>query len=202
MTLYGCAKVAIHAVSRLVWRVRVEGAQNVPAVGPLIVACNHVSLLDPPILGAYCPRPLRYMAKRELFTIPLFGPLIRAVGAYSVDREGSALGAVKRSIEILRSGEAIGIFPEGGRNPSGEARAREGVALLASLGKAPVIPAAIVGSSRALRLHAMKVVFGPPLRLDGGRKATRDELAKFTATVMGEIRALAEGVNRVGTPHA
>ncbi|MHB8432588.1 MAG: lysophospholipid acyltransferase family protein [Candidatus Tyrphobacter sp.] len=202
MTLYGCAKVGIRAFSRVVWRVRVEGAQNVPAIGPLIVACNHLSLLDPPILGAYCPRPLRYMTKRELFEIPLFGPLIRAVGAYPVDREGSAFGAVKRSIEMLRAGEAIGIFPEGGRNPTGEARAREGVALLASLAKAPVVPAAIVGSDRALRLHAMKVVFGPALRLDGGRKATRDELAKFTATVMGEIRALAKRVNSEETPRA
>ncbi len=188
------AKAIIHVVALVLWRVRVSGAQNVPAKGPLIVACNHVSLLDPPILGAFCPRRLHYMAKRELFGIPLLGRLITAVGAYPVDRHGSAAGAIKRSVEILRSGETIGIFPEGGRNPRGEAQARAGVALLAFLAKAPVLPAAIIGSNRASRLGGMKVAFGQPLQLDPSRRPTRDELKAFTEAIMREIRTLSENV--------
>lgn len=195
MTLYGVARVLITGIGRVLWRVRVYGAQNVPLDGPLIVACNHLSLLDPPILGAFCPRNLHYMAKRELFAIPVLGPLIRAVGAYPVDREGSAAGAIRRSVAVLRAQGAVGIFPEGGRNSTGSAQARQGVALLAALADAPVLPAAVVGSNRAMHLVQMKVAFGRPLRLDPSRKATRDDLAKFTDTIMGEIRALAESID-------
>jgi 1-acyl-sn-glycerol-3-phosphate acyltransferase len=191
---YGIAKFVVHAVAAVLWRVRVSGAQNVPREGPLIVACNHVSLLDPPILGGFCPRKLHYMAKRELFEIPLFGALIRALGAYPVDREGSAAGAIKRSIEILRAGSAVGIFPEGGRNPKGAAQARAGVALLASLAKSPVLPAAVVGSNRATRLGSISVIFGQPLRLDTDGRVTREELTAFAETIMREIRRLSENV--------
>lgn len=194
MRLYALAKAILRVLCTL-RGVRVVGAENVPLDGGLIVACNHVSLLDPPILGTCCPRPIHYMAKRELFAIPVLGPTIRALGAYPVDREGTATGAIKRSLAVLRDGEAIGIFPEGGRNPRGEAQARAGVALLASLAGAPVLPAAIVGSNRALQFAAIRVAFGRPLRLDSGRKATREDLANFTATVMGEIRTLAGRVS-------
>jgi 1-acyl-sn-glycerol-3-phosphate acyltransferase len=192
---YAIAKFLIHAVARVLWRVRVYGAENVPLEGPLIVACNHISLLDPPILGAFCPRMLHYMAKQELFEIFGFGALIRSFGAYPVDRKRNAAGAIKRSVEVLRSGGAIGIFPEGGRNLTGDVEARQGAALLASLAKAPVVPAAIVGSARATRLGAMKVAFGPPMSLDPARKATRDDLAKFTDAIMREIRTLAESID-------
>jgi 1-acyl-sn-glycerol-3-phosphate acyltransferase len=202
LTLYAVVKAAVYAIARILWRVRVFGAQRVPRKGPLIVACNHVSLVDPPVLGSCCPRTLHYMAKRQLFAIPLLGPAIRALGAFPVDREGSATGAIKRSIEVLRVGEAIGIFPEGGRNPRSDAPARLGVALLASISGAPVLPAAIVGSTKALRLGAMRVVFGDPMRLDAGRKATREDLAKFTDAVMKEIHTLAKSVDEPGSSRA
>jgi 1-acyl-sn-glycerol-3-phosphate acyltransferase len=195
MRLYDVAKTTIWIVSRALWRVRVFGAENVPRDGALIVACNHVSLLDPPVLGAGCPRRLHYMAKRQLFNVPLLGPTIHALGAYPVDREGSAAGAIKRSLNVLRAGEAIGIFPEGGRNLRGEAQVRRGVAYLASLAGAPVVPAAIVGSDAASRFARIDVVFGRAIVLDRSRKATRDELAKFTDAVMDAIHTLARSVD-------
>jgi len=195
MTFYNFAKFIVHGIGRVLWRTRVYGAQNVPRSGPLIIACNHLSVLDPPIVGAFCPRRLTFMAKVELFRIPILGPLIRALGAYPVDRAGNATGAIKRSVEILQSGGAVIIFPEGGRNLAGAARARQGAALLAALTNAPIVPAAIVGSNRARHLGQMKVAFGCPMSLDTNRKATRDDLAKFTDTIMNEIRTLVERVN-------
>jgi 1-acyl-sn-glycerol-3-phosphate acyltransferase len=195
LTLYAFAKVVIGTISRIVWRVRAYGTANVPASGPLLVACNHVSNLDPPLLGAFCPRQISYMAKKELFEIPVLGTLITAVGAYPVDRAGSAASAIKRSVEVLRAGGCVGIFPEGGRNVHGDKEPRAGVALLASLGRAPVVPACILGSGNAGRLAAIKVVFGKPIALPAGRKATRDDLAKFTADVMGAIAALRESID-------
>jgi 1-acyl-sn-glycerol-3-phosphate acyltransferase len=195
MSLYGLAKAIVWTIGKLLWRVRTYGAQNVPPAGPLIVACNHVSNLDPPLLGANCPRRISYMAKKELFEIPLLGPLITELGAYSVDREGSARAAIKRSLEILEGGGCVGIFPEGGRNVHGDKEPRTGVALLASLAKAPVVPACIVGSGQAGRLAQIKVAFGKSLALPADWKATREDLAKFTDDVMGAIWSLRESID-------
>lgn len=188
--LYDLAKYTFWGVFGTIWRMRVYGTENVPKTGPLIVACNHVSYFDPPVLGTTSPRRISYMAKEELFRVPVLGPAIRAVGAYPVDRSGSATAAVKRSVEVLRAGGVIGIFPEGGRNLSGSAQAREGVALLASLGKAPVVPARLVGTGEAKRFRQFRVYFGRPLSLPPDRKATRDEMANFTDQVMRAIRSL------------
>ncbi len=194
--LYDLAKYSFWALFGSIWRMRVFGSENVPKAGPLIVACNHVSYLDPPVLGTACPRRIEYMAKRQLFEIPILGPLISAVGAYPVDREGSASAAIKRSVEVLRRGGAIGIFPEGTRNAAGTVQARTGAALLASLAGAPVTPARVVGTSEAKRLSAIRVYFGPPLALPEGRKASREEMANFTDEVMRAIRALPERFDR------
>lgn len=188
--LYDLAKYSFRAAFGTAWRMRVYGGENLPKDGPLIIACNHVSYFDPPVLGAASPRRISYMAKEELFEVPVLGPLIAAVGAYPVDREGSATSAIKRSVEVLRQGGCIGIFPEGGRNVAGNAEARGGVALLASLGKAPVVPARLVGTSGGKRLEQFRVYFGRPLMLPQDRKATREEMANFTDQVMRAIRSL------------
>ncbi len=188
---YDAAKLSLGVIFKL-WRMRVFGAGNVPVTGPVIVACNHISYFDPPLLGTACPRRIRYMAKSSLFKIPILGPLITGFGAYPVDRTGPPMAAVRRSVEVLRRAEVIGIFPEGTRNLDGTVQAREGVALLASLGKAPVVPAAVVGTAHAGRFRQFKVIFGRPLRLPEGRKATREELANFTEQVMQAIRKLPE----------
>lgn len=191
---YDFSKVFVRTMARALWRARVFGTENVPKTGRLIVACNHISYFDPPLLGCLCPRRLRYMAKKELFEIPVLGPVIRALGAYSVDRQGSATGAIKRSLQVLESGGAIGIFPEGRRRIEGPAAPQTGVALLASLGAAPVVPACVYGTDRALRLGRVDVAFGAPLLLPSHRKATRDDLAKFAADIMKAIETLAESI--------
>ena len=192
MKTYDVAKGLLIPIFRALWRIRGRGIENVPRSGPLIVACNHLSYLDPPALGVMCPRRLSYMAKAELFRIPVLGAVIRSVGAYPVDRVGSASGAIKRSVALLRAGGAVGIFPEGTRNLTGAAQVREGVALLASLARAPVVPACVSGSDRAGRLHRISVIFGKPLYLPHDRKATREDLRTFTERIVSEIHVLAE----------
>lgn len=189
--LYDFAAGTIRVMMRVFWRATATGTENVPRTGPLIVACNHRSYLDPPGMGCFCPRRISYMAKKELFDIPILGPAIAAVGAYPVDRQGSAKAAIKRSLEVLREGGTVGIFPEGTRNLDGSVQPQTGAALLASLAGAPVVPAHIAGSDRATQFAQIKVAFGPPLTLPAGRKATHDDLAKFTAEIMSAISALA-----------
>lgn len=191
-TLYFWARLVIELILRVVWRAEATGRENVPLRGPLIVAANHVSYLDPPLLGAFCPRRVSYMAKKQLFDIPIFGAALRRVGAYPVSRDGSARAAIKRSLEVLQSGGAVGIFPEGTRNLDGAAQVHNGVALLASMADCPVIPAALRGTADAKKFARMHVIYGAPMRLPAGRKPTREELHAFSEDVMRAIRTLAE----------
>lgn len=187
-----------HAVCRAICygplRLSVVGRENVPLDGPLIVACNHVSYMDPVALGTALPRPIAYMAKIELFRIPVLGPVIRALGAYPVERGKGDIGAIRSSLRQLEARKAIGIFPEGTRNLTGDAPIQTGVALLASLSGAPVLPAFVRGGDRALRLGKVSVAFGEPVRLGAGQsgKASREDLAKWAETIMARIRALGE----------
>lgn len=192
--LYDFAAATLRLIFLTAFRTRAYGVENVPRDGALIVACNHLSYLDPPAL-CFCPRRISFMAKKELFEIPLLGPLIRGVGAYPVDRRGSAKTAIKTSLAVLASGGAVGIFPEGTRNLTGEVRPQTGVALLAAMSGAPVLPAFVLGGDRAAKLGQMKVVFGRPLVPPQNQKATREDLAKFTADVMSAIRALAGSID-------
>ncbi len=192
--VYGVCKFASWAYLRVFRRFRVVGLERVPAAGPLIVACNHVSYLDPPALGAALPRPVSYMAKIELFRIPVLGPLIRALGAFPVDRSRGDVAAIKAAVKVLQQGAVFGIFPEGGRNPEGSKQPQMGVALLASLSGATVIPAYLSGTSGANRFAPVTVRFGEPVRFDPGQKARRDDLAKWTNELMSRIYALRETV--------
>lgn len=196
MTLYGLAQKVVLPPVLALWRFQVLGKENVPADGPLIVASNHASYMDPLALGVACPRPLSYMAKAELFRIPVLGSLIRAVHAYPVERgeKTSAKAAIKKSVQILQEGRAVGIFPQGTRVREGDGDAKAGVAVLANLGKAPVVPAYIWGSKDALKFHQIKVAFGKPLHLPRDRKATREEVAKFRDDVMVAINSLAKEI--------
>lgn len=197
MTAYLAARSILRPALKVFWRFHVAGAQNVPLAGPLIVACNHVSYMDPIALGVACPRALAYMAKVELFAIPVLGPLITAVGAYPVERSKSPTAAIRRSVKLLQGGGAIGIFPQGTRVRDDKVNAHTGVALLALLSGAPVVPACVTGSARVAQLGQIKVAFGTPLTFVtstkgfGKEKASREELANWTAMVMDSIASLA-----------
>ena len=95
---------------------RATGAENLPRTGPVIVACNHVSYLDPVALGIGLPRMVTYLAKKELFSIPILGALVRGCGAYPLDRDAGGVAAVRAALRVLKNGRCIGIFPEGTRN--------------------------------------------------------------------------------------
>lgn len=179
---------------RVFWRMRVRGTEHVPPRGGIIVAANHVSYFDPPALGCALPRQLTYMAKSELFKIPGLGKLIWELGAYPVERGKGDIGAIKRSVALLREGRAVAMFPEGTRNIEGKQTAQAGVALLASLAGVPIVPAYIDGTDAVARLGRITVTFGTPIFVERVQKASRDELAKLTETVMSRIHGLRETI--------
>ena len=195
MTLYEFVKVVLQPTTRTLFKARVRGAEKVPASGPLVVAANHMSYLDPPILGTWFPRTISFMAKQELFELPILGPLIKRVHAFPVNREAGDVGAIRRALHILKQGGVVGVFPEGTRNLQGDAQARGGAVLLAATAHCPLVPVALVGTNLAvkrLRASNVEVRIGEPLVFQGSeRKPTKTELAQWTekvATVIQELK--------------
>jgi 1-acyl-sn-glycerol-3-phosphate acyltransferase len=192
MTFYQFSQRTVRVYLTLLWRFKTIDMQNVPLTGACIVAANHVSYFDPPALGCALPRKLHYMAKAELFEYPILKQLIPRLAAFPVARGKGDIGAIKRSVAILRQGEALGMFPEGTRNRDGTIEAQTGVALLASMTGAPVVPAYIAGTDRLSRFPRITVTYGEPLHVERSQKASREELAKITAEIMARIGGLRE----------
>lgn len=148
MSLYTGFHVCLGAIVRCIFRVKVLGGENLPNEGAFIVACNHISDADPVILAASVKnrRQIRFMAKKELFKVPLLAQLVKALGAFPVDRHGADVGALKYSLSLLKNGEVVGIFPQGTRYPKvhpSTSPVRNGVGMLAKRSGAMILPACI-----------------------------------------------------------
>jgi 1-acyl-sn-glycerol-3-phosphate acyltransferase len=199
--LYPILKRSAYAVSRVWFRLTVVGAERMPRQGPLIVAANHLSLLDPPLVGCASPRELDYMAKAELFRIPGLGELIRRVNAHPVDRTGTDSAALRLALRLLESGRAVLLFPEGTRGMEGRlGTARAGTGMLAALSGAPVVPVYLEGSGRAFpkgatvpRPSRITVTFGAPIRFARDRgKARYQEISDEIMAAIGRLKTEAE----------
>ena len=183
----------------LLLRWRVEGRENVPASGAVILASNHVSYLDPPVVGVGIWRPGTYMAKEEIFAHPLFGWFCRKLNAFPVRRGTADRAALKRSLDALEQGRMLVIFPEGTRSETGELQEPEmGVGMLAYRSGAPVVPVYLWGTNQVLprkgrpRLARIGVTYGQPLRfaLPEGGKPGREDYEAAAGEIMAAIRAL------------
>src|SRR5262249_45744728 len=111
--LYAVLKLITVAIMRLLFRLRGRGSERVPRTGPVMLVSTHSGVLDPPMVGGLTPRPVTYMAKEELFRIPLFGALIRRLNARPVRREGGDPAALRMALRVLEDGGALLVFPEG-----------------------------------------------------------------------------------------
>ena len=195
MTFYDLARGTVALFARTFFRYRIVGAENVPREGGLIIAANHVSNFDPPLIGAAVPRPVSYMAKKELFAMPILKQLMPHLNAYPVDRQAGGTAALRASLRMLKEGRCIGIFPEGGRNVTGTNEEKAGAAFLAAASGVPVVPAAIVGTRRLGPFRPVTVIFGPSFTVERNRKSVEGDLEKKAAAIMQRIREL-EGTTR------
>jgi 1-acyl-sn-glycerol-3-phosphate acyltransferase len=194
VTFYDLAKAVVGAIVRTAFRYRVVGAENVPLHGGVVIAANHISNLDPPLLGIAVPRPVSYMAKKELFAMPVLGTVISHLNAFKVDRDAGGTAALRASLRMLKEGRCVGIFPEGGRNLTGTNQEKAGAAFLAAAAGVPVVPAALIGTRKLRPFGRVTVVFGEPLRIVRNRKSDDDDLEKGAAQIMQRIRALEESI--------
>ncbi len=186
----------VFPIYRLLFRGRTAGNGNVPLEGALVVVANHGSHLDPPLLGHALGRPVAFMAKAELFRVPLLGPIIRACGAYPVARGASDREAIRTATDRLEQGWATGVFIDGTRQADGRVNnPQPGAALLAARAGVPLLPVAIINSHRALgtgskkaRLVPVHIRIGTPIPPPASRK--RADLDAATAACQAQINAL------------
>ena len=177
---YRAAWLLLRVFFGLYLRWRVYNPERVPRTGPVILAANHASFLDPPLVGTALPRGIHYLARESLFRFPVIGSVLRYWDAVPVDRESGA-GGLKIILERLLRGAGIILFPEGTRSRDGNFQpARSGVGLAVIKSDAPVVPVRIFGSYEAWgphlklpRPHRVIVKFGRPLDFSALRKEAR-----------------------------
>lgn len=196
---YTVSNMLMRGALRLFADWSVSGAENVPKTGPLLVTANHVSNLDPPLLGASLPRRLNFIAKRGLFK-PVLGWFLRTYGAYALNAEeqGKDIEALLWMRKLLRESRAVVVFPESHRNRVGGMREGvPGVALMAVKTRAPILPVGIAGSESvgplwriAIPTGAISVTIGEPYTLPEVKGRLDEEtLKELMDTVMLRIAA-------------
>jgi 1-acyl-sn-glycerol-3-phosphate acyltransferase len=188
------------------FRLRVIGKENVPRSGPVIVASNHVSYLDPILVGVSLPRRLNYLAKEEIFKNRFFSWFLGKLQAFPVSRGRVGPSTIRNTLQLMEQGRALLLFPEGTRGDGRNfLKAKSGIGIIAERSGAAIIPAYVHGAekvlprgSRMFRLHPVTVCFGSPFLLssssfesEGGKKKAYGELGE---RVMGQIESLKIGI--------
>jgi 1-acyl-sn-glycerol-3-phosphate acyltransferase len=186
---------------RCYFRARYFNAERVPLSGPVILACNHASYFDPPLVGSGLPRGLNFLARENLFRFPVLGWVLRQWQVVPVDREGGGAKGLKAILDRLLKGGAIVVFPEGTRTRDGRLQApRAGVGLTVIKSAAPVVPVRTFGTFRAYGRHLrwprpypLAVKYGQPLlfqqlRLEAST-CSKERLKRIYSQVAEEIMA-------------
>jgi 1-acyl-sn-glycerol-3-phosphate acyltransferase len=204
---YRIAHDSAFLLYRCLFNFRVHGAENIPPTGGVLLACNHVSFLDPHAVGAACPREVCFLARKTLFTGRLQSALMRSWNAIPVDLSGKPdIGGLKAIMDRLRHGYAVTLFPEGTRSRDGGFQEpKPGVGLLVAKAGVPVVPARMFGAYEAWprdrklpRRCQVDIAFGKPVRYDAmiadarakGPAAMKDLYQRIADDVMERIKAL------------
>lgn len=196
---YKIGRYASGLIVRFFGRAEILHSEYVPRTGGAIICANHVSYIDPPMLGWACPRSVRFMAKKELFDVPLLGWFIRKAQTFPVRRGVADRTAIRTAIESVQQGLAVAMFPEGTRAPVGKLKEPEaGAGMIVLRSGAPVIPCALINTEKLLPPHSfiprfarVRAVFGPPvdysdLQQSGGREAV-DEVSRRIMSAIQEL---------------
>ncbi|MCX8164951.1 MAG: 1-acyl-sn-glycerol-3-phosphate acyltransferase [Aquificaceae bacterium] len=182
-------------VFRRLFNIEVHGLENIPK-GPCLVASNHRSHLDPPVLNSVFPEPLKFLAKEELFKVPFLGMLLPHMGALPVKRGSGDLEVLEIAMELMHFGCKVGIFPEGTRaNPGEFLKPKLGAGLLAVKSQRPVLPVYIEGTDRVMPKHTIFPRIGHPIRVFIGRAKVyheEDSLKGYRRVAEGIMESIKE----------
>ena len=198
-----CRSLAF-SLGRILGGLTVEGLENVPAEGSFLLTSNHIGLLDPPVIASACPREVGFAAKKELFAVPILGPLIRSLNSIPVDRAKVSVTTFREFGRFLGQGKGLMYFPEGTRSRTGElGKAKVGVGMILAQYPVAILPVVVEGTnslSRALvRRGRLRVIFGPPYTLPREvvepSEERREQYRRIADLVLDRIRRLKEGIS-------
>lgn len=200
----------LRLIERLLFGMRIHGDERVPREGGVIIASNHISYNDPPMVGSAVPRELHFLAKEELFRNPLFGALIRSFNAMPVKRATGDVGALKKAVRLLKEGKAMIMFPEGTRSLSGRfLKPKPGMGMIASMADVPVVPTYVVGTNKLgaafTRKRPVVVRFGEviyPAEIRSRYGSDKEAYMAISAEAMKRIMELAEEDSKEGNAKA
>ncbi|PJA27862.1 MAG: 1-acyl-sn-glycerol-3-phosphate acyltransferase [candidate division Zixibacteria bacterium CG_4_9_14_3_um_filter_46_8] len=207
--LYFVGKFSIFIFAKLFLGLKVVNKHNIPSKGPFIIASNHISGFDPPLIGTASPRVCHFMAKRELFKNRFFGSILRRVKAIPVNRSGFDKTVIEDALNILKAGEGLVLFPEGTRSRDGRlGRMKSGAGMLALRSGATVVPAHIENSIRGLRNRLVGknviITFADPIRPESfgmfsrgkdGYRELADEIRNRISSVTGDHHEMELAIN-------
>lgn len=191
--LYQVLKAIVGPIYRLLFNVRVIGKENVPTEGGVLLCPNHLAAVDVISIGAVCPRQITCIAKKELFSIPVLGGLIKALGAVKIDRGGADVGAIKAAVASIEKGKTVVIFPQGHRCPGvnlASTQIRHGAGLIAYYAKCDVVPVCInIKGGKYSLFRRTEIIYGTPIKYSelGFTGGGRDEYAAATEKIFSRV---------------
>ena len=181
MSFYtGARKVLGGFLRKCFYRCTIIGADKIPKEGGVLICSNHISMHDVVILAAASDRQIRFMAKKELFNVPLVSSLVKALGAFPVDRKNGDVGAIKHTVNIVKNGDVAGIFPQGTRHKKVHPKGtpiKNGAGLIVSRAKCTVVPASICTKGFKILPFFKKVrlEFGEPIPYEAFAELENDK---------------------------
>lgn len=201
MLFYRLARPLVTGICRLLWRPRVVGLEHVPRSGSFILAPSHRSMIDIPMAAVVTSRRIRFMGKQSLFAVPVVGSVFRWLGGFPVARDGTDRKAVRHSVDLLRAGEVLGVYPEGTRQRGPKIQPLQpGAAYLALRAGVPIVPVGMAGTGEIMfasghrfpRFGRVVIVVGPPIVPEplAGSVVPRDQVDALTARLADELQML------------
>lgn len=188
MTFYSFARSVVAGVFKPLYRIEVSGLEHFPKDGGVLLCTNHIHNFDPLVVGITAPRPVHFMAKEELFKVPVLGNIVRKCNAFPVKRGKGDRESLRAGLKVLKDGNVFGLFPEGTRSKTGEiGKGLSGAGFFALRAEADVVPCAIIGPYKSLK--TLKVVYGKPIAMEEIR-AAKASAEQVTELIMSEIHKL------------
>ena len=186
------------AIAKTFFNYRVIGAENMIEEGPCIIAANHCSYLDPPLVGVACKRAIHYLARKSLLDVPILGPILPELNVIPVDQKNADRSALMGAIRVVKNGGAVLIFPEGSRSPDGQLQPPQpGIGMIAAKTGAPIVPVRITGSYEAFprgrvlpRRAKVTATVGPPIVFESEMNNARDAYVNLSAEIFAAMATL------------